>query len=451
MSKESARLCLFVKAPAPGRAKTRLASVLGSSGAAALARSFLLDSLAIWQELGDSLLIAQTGTMDEQLDTKLAGLSCISQGEGSLGERMERVLRAGLEQADVAVAVGTDIPGLGVRDYQESLAMLEHCDAVVGPAEDGGFYLLALRSCPEGLLRDIPWSSPDTFERTVAALEAAGLKVEQLAAKFDVDEAADLPRLRHFMREHPETLPHTRALLSSRSISIIIPVLGEGARLRALLDSLRRMQGATTDGIVEVIVVDGGSRDDSVAIASSVPGIRVLRSEPGRARQMNHGAAEATGGILLFLHADTKLPENFAALIGGALADASTVGGAFRIRTRYDGQGTPRRWVRPFLRLADMRSRYSGLPYGDQAIFVRADAFRELGGFPELPLFEDLAFSEAMRERGELAILTTPVVVSGRRFQERPFYYFALMNSFPALYRLGVSPERLARFYKIVP
>ena len=197
----------------------------------------------------------------------------------------------------------------------------------------------------------------------------------------------------------------------------------------------------------ETIVVDGGSADATRSIASSVAGVRVLESRAGRAAQLNCGAAAATGGTLFFLHADAELPTNSLAQIQKQMHAGTHVAGAFRLRTRYDDAGRRRPWVRPFLGLADLRSRYTKSPYGDQGLFVRANEFWEVGGYPDQLLFEDLHLSQALSRRKRLAILPGPIVVSGRRFQERPLYYLALMNSFPLLYHLGVAPERMAALY----
>ncbi len=107
----------------------------------------------------------------------------------------------------------------------------------------------------------------------------------------------------------------------------------------------------------------------------------------------------------------------------------------------------PPSWVGPLLHLADLRSRYTGLPYGDQAVFVRAGVFDRLGGFPEQPLMEDLELSRRLRRAGKIRMVPASVRVSGRRFQSRPIYYFLLANVLPVLYRAGVPPARLARLY----
>ena len=224
-------------------------------------------------------------------------------------------------------------------------------------------------------------------------------------------------------------------------LSVILPVLDEERVIGARLDELRAL------GVDEIIVADGGSRDATCAIVtSSSPSVRLVSAPRGRALQMNAGAALATGDVLLFLHADVSLPADARAHIERALDSCTVVGGAFRTWTVAD---RPTR-LGPLLHLADLRSRLSSLPYGDQAIFVRAPVFRAIGGFPAIPLMEDLAFSRRLRERGRVRVVPARVRVSGRRFIERPVLYTLIVNIYPTLYRLGVPPSLLARFYRAV-
>ncbi len=174
-------------------------------------------------------------------------------------------------------------------------------------------------------------------------------------------------------------------------------------------------------------------------------GTRLLVAARGRATQMNAGAAAATGDVLLFLHADVELPKEASQGVADALRDPRVVAGAFRTWTVPDG--TRRPWLGPLLHLADLRSRYARVPYGDQAIFVRAEAFRAVGGFPEQPLMEDLEIGRRLRRIGRVRTAPSSVRVSGRRFQAHPLTYFIVMNVFPLLYRLGVTPRTLARLY----
>jgi rSAM/selenodomain-associated transferase 2 len=222
-------------------------------------------------------------------------------------------------------------------------------------------------------------------------------------------------------------------------ISLIMPVLNEERQIHDQLSGLDAI-----DGIHEIIVVDGGSTDRTAELVRQFPNVRFARASRGRATQMNAGARIATGHVLLFLHADVRLPLDASKLILSVLTDPNSVAGAFRTCTIADGR---RSWLGPFLHLADLRSRYTKLPYGDQAMFVRADVFWDVGGFPEQPLMEDLELSRRLSRVGEIKTLPISVRVSGRRFLARPIYYATLDNLMPFLYRAGVSPTRLAALY----
>ncbi len=222
-------------------------------------------------------------------------------------------------------------------------------------------------------------------------------------------------------------------------LSVVIPTLDEAARIGARLGELVAMSG-----VDEIVVADGGSRDATLHIASGFRGVRVVGAPRGRASQQNAGAEAATGDVLLFQHADVALPAGAVRLVEEALRHPLTVAGAFRTWTVPDA-GPSR--LAPLLHLADLRSRFSGLPYGDQAIFVRAEAFRAVGGFPEQALMEDLELSRRLRRLGRIRIVPASVRVSGRRFLARPVRSFLAVNVFPALYALGVAPATLQRLY----
>ena len=225
-------------------------------------------------------------------------------------------------------------------------------------------------------------------------------------------------------------------------LSVVIPVVDEAARLPLRLGEL-----AGAPGVLEVLVVDGGSTDGSAQVAARFPGVRVLAAPRGRASQLNAGAAAARGDVLLFLHADVQLPPDAAAHVARALAAPGTVAGAFKTWTVDD---TGRGRLGPLLHLADLRSRYTRLPYGDQALFVRREAFVRAGGFPAQALLEDYELARRLRRLGRIARVPARVRVSGRRFLARPLYAFAVVNVLPLLYRLGVGPDWLARLYRPV-
>nr|WP_228530825.1 MULTISPECIES: TIGR04283 family arsenosugar biosynthesis glycosyltransferase [Myxococcaceae] len=242
---------------------------------------------------------------------------------------------------------------------------------------------------------------------------------------------------------------HTRGAGAARTagaaravrLSVIIPTLDEAERIGERLRELAAMTG-----VHEVWVVDGGSRDATRERVREAPGVHLLEAPRGRARQMNAGAAAASGDVLLFLHADVALPPEAPAHVARALGDTRTVAGAFKTWTVADAGARSR--LGPLLHLADLRSRYTHLPYGDQALFVRAEAFRAAGGFPEQPLMEDLELSRRLRRQGHIARVDARVRVSGRRFLARPVFYFLAVNLFPLAYALGATPEQLLGLYR---
>lgn len=221
------------------------------------------------------------------------------------------------------------------------------------------------------------------------------------------------------------------------ALAIVVPMLDEAATLPALLVHLAgwRARGC------EVVLVDGGSRDDSVEMARAA-GFRVLIAERGRARQMNAGAQACGGALLLFLHADTRLPEAADAMVCAALA----VQAWGRFDVRIDGRPL---MLRVVAALMNLRSRLSGIATGDQAIFVRRDVFEAVGGFPDQPLMEDIELSCRLLRVSRPACLRARVRTSGRRWEQRGVWRtIALMWRLRWAYWRGVPAERLAEAYR---
>ena len=216
-------------------------------------------------------------------------------------------------------------------------------------------------------------------------------------------------------------------------LSVIIPTLNEEESLGGLIKRL-----AASPGIFEFVVADGGSTDRTCGLVGTG---HLVFSDPGRGMQLRAGASVATGDVLLFLHADVVPPQDLAAQISSAL-DAGFVGGNFRLR--YPEGGFLGRWLESLVPLYRLMGRY----YGDSGIFVRRDVYDACGGFPHVPIMEDIIFVERMERAGRTAYLTGPIESSTRRFKSRAVRTLLLWGIMQLLFALGVSPWRLAKLYR---
>ena len=219
-------------------------------------------------------------------------------------------------------------------------------------------------------------------------------------------------------------------------ISIIIPTLNEASNIKEVITS------SQSSNNVEIIVVDGGSQDQTLLIAKSL-NVQVIISSPGRAHQMNAGAMAASGEILLFLHADTRLPTNFEQMIRTTLVKPGIVAGAFALRINAPDWG---------LRLVEFgvkwRSHLWQMPYGDQGIFLTKDVFQQVGNFPQMPIMEDFELMRKLKTLGKIYLLPTPVITSPRRWLKKGIIQTTLWNQIIVIaYLLGISPHRIRNWY----
>ncbi|MDH3215684.1 MAG: TIGR04283 family arsenosugar biosynthesis glycosyltransferase [Candidatus Krumholzibacteria bacterium] len=225
-----------------------------------------------------------------------------------------------------------------------------------------------------------------------------------------------------------------------QTISVIIPVYREAHRINNVIGHVRRLDRM---GRCQVIVVDG---DPSGATRDAVEDRNVitLTSSRGRARQMNAGASLAKSAILLFLHADTYLPDNGIELISATMKDRRYVGGAFGFR--FD---STRMSLALFAYLASMSARITRLPLGDHAIFVRKEYFAQVGGYPDIPIMEDVELMRRIKKRGDrISVLKERVTTSARRIEREGMVYCAIRSALLlSSYSLGISPARLKKYY----
>jgi rSAM/selenodomain-associated transferase 2 len=219
-------------------------------------------------------------------------------------------------------------------------------------------------------------------------------------------------------------------------ISVVIPTFNEARIIETTIRSLLARAGE-----LEIVVADGGSTDGTLEHLAGIPQLKKIVSPPGRGKQMNAGAQAAAGDVFLFLHADTLLPPRAFRAIEQALSDPRVSGGSFTLH--FDDPGL-------FFKILGAFSRFNHIfsTYGDQGLFLRAETFRALGGFRDLPVMEDVEIQKRIRAAGRFVKIHQPATTSARRYQEKGLWRQHFRTTLIVLgYHLGVSPEFLGRFY----
>ncbi len=440
----SRRLIIFTRYPVPGSTKTRLIPALGAEGAADLQRQMTEHTLAAINSLiNDEVMLQVRYEGGEESDMKGwlgDDISFMSQGEGDLGDRMNSAFTGSFREGfEKVVVIGTDCPSLDSEDVEEALDLLKENTLVLGPATDGGYYLIGIRSDAPGwfyelVFENIPWGTNQVFNSTVNALAETGLDVGLLDEKADVDEPEDLV---HWEEAKGSAGCGVRGALSAKdlSISVIVPVLNEEESIGEVIRKLK-------ENDVEIVVADGGSADRTVAICER-EGIIVVPSEPGRARQMNAGASAAAGNIFLFLHADTRLPDEFEDQVKETILEGA-VAGAFLFSTDMNTSS-----MRVIENATHFRAYRLGIVFGDQAIFAAREAFFRAGGYPEQPIMEDYELWKRLGRVGKRSLIPLSATTSARKWEKQGTWRTTLINQAVTwLYVMGVSPERLAKWYK---
>ncbi len=422
-------LIIFSRYPVPGEVKTRLIPLLGPSGAARLQRDMCIHIIRNVCQLNDEAVIEiHFEGSDEAAMKKMFGsdFAMHRQSEGDIGERMLQAFRKSFERGfENVVIIGSDCPFITPSIIRKAFDMLGNNDCVLGPAFDGGYYLIGLKKPFAGLFEAIDWSSKFVLEQTMSKTRSIGLSAILLDRLHDIDRPEDV-RLWEDLSVKIQT-----------KISVVIPAFDEEESISDTLKSLKSAED------IEVIVADGGSRDRTATIAQN-SGARLIRTEKGRALQMNKGAACAEGDILLFLHADTRLYPGFERDIRKSLADARNIAGSFSLSFGSD------RFSLKLIELgANLRSRIFELPYGDQGIFMKSSDFKAAGGFTEMPVMEDVDLVRRLRKKGRIIVLPGKAVSSARRFSRLGVMNAFLINQLVFIsFKSGAEPERIAGLYR---
>jgi uncharacterized protein len=437
MSQSLSCLIIFARYPTVGKVKTRLIPEVGAEAATEIyqqmAEHTLTQARNLKLQIDVSICVSFTGATELEMQTWLGlDLDYQLQVGADLGDRLIHAHRTKLDQGfHNLVIIGTDCPELSTTTLNQAFTQLQTHDLVLGGAIDGGYYLIGLKKFLPKLFSNIPWSTSTVLAKTLDIAKNLGMSEFMLPTLIDVDTAQDL-----------EVWEKVKAQILYPKISIIIPTLNEALNLERSLQSIStNLQNPAQN--IEIIIVDGGSSDQTLAIASKFKEVKTISATLGRANQMNLGASAATGEILVFLHADTILPWGFEAIVQQILTKPQIIAGAFKL------QIDDRDWR---LRLVEWginwRSQYLQLPYGDQAIFIKSATFQNLGGFAQLPIMEDFELILRLKTMGKIAIAAQSVTTSARRWQKLGIFRTTLINQIIIMgYFLGIKPTRLASWY----
>jgi len=435
------RLIIFTRYPEPGTTKTRMIPALGAGGAADLQR-WMTDHLVakvkpLIEQWSLTVEVRFEGGSERLMREWLGpSFSYRHQGRGDIGRRMQRSLADGFQEGYTSIVIiGSDVPDISSAIIHRAFEELQKNSLVLGPAGDGGYYLIGLQKVDENqaypeLFEAINWGTSEVLSQTIAAAHQIGIGYALLDTLKDVDRPADLKVWNRALRSQSN-------LTAKKHISIIIPTLNEANVVGETITRLLKSEQ------VEILVVDGGSSDGTDEIAREL-GARVLATAPSKAGQMNAGAAEAQGAVLLFLHADTRLPENFEEKVLTAAARRGFCAGAFTLEIDSTDRG-----MRFIERAANWRARIFKMPYGDQALFVSRNLFLEIGGFADYPIMEDFELVRRLKKKGKIAILPDSVKTSPRRWQNLGVLTTWLLNQIILVaYFIGIPPRRLASWYR---
>jgi rSAM/selenodomain-associated transferase 2/rSAM/selenodomain-associated transferase 1 len=435
------RLIIFTRYPETGTTKTRMIPILGAKGAANLQREMtehVLSQMVGPAASNDVAIEIRYEGGNEDLMRRWLGseLEYVLQKGDDLGERMQQAFEDAFESgATSAVIIGTDIPDLTGRVIKNAFNVLKQKKMVLGPAKDGGYYLIGFPKnvfspVVDDLFAGIKWGEKDVLKKTINAVKSLGISYTLVDELDDVDRPEDL-----FIWERRKNNIHHN--VEASGISVIIPALNEANSIADTIASIGH--GNNT----QIIVADGGSLDDTVPIARSL-GATVIKSTPPRSRQMNQGADAAAEKVLLFLHADTRLPEDFDQVVFRAIKKPGFAAGAFELRI-----DSPDPVLRFIEYVANRRSRYLKTPYGDQAIFMLSKVFHQIGGFPAKPIMEDFELIRRVRKKGDVVTIPKPVVTSPRRWMNHGILKTTLINQLIVLsYYMGISPDTIVRLYR---
>jgi hypothetical protein len=433
MKKNHKALLVFFRYPEAGRVKKRLARGLGGKKAAEVYEKLLRRTLGIvcdFRSRNPDVRILLYHTPEDSpvlVRARFSGPWEFRSQEGRhLGERMESALQSVLSAgAGRAVLIGSDLADLSVSDLEEAFERVRPKTAVLGPAADGGFYLIGIGEPCTAPFRFEKWGSADICSRTAGEFSNSGFHVEFVSERKDVDRPEDLAGL-------------DGSFLFHSALSVIVPTLGPPAKHAAFLNSL---QDSLWPGD-EILLIEGAEKDE-ISVDAYSDALTCVKCLKGRGIQQNAGAKLAKGNLLFFLHDDTTPPPNFPYLIRRECQDGRVAMGCFRLEFFPSN-----RLLDLIARWATWRAAVFRLPYGDQGLFCRREIFESAGGFGRKYLFEDVDLVRRCRKYGKLVILPERIRTSSDRFTRKGILAASVQNHMiMMLDRLGVDEKLLYSLY----
>lgn len=438
---DSSVLVIFCKRPKRGVGKQRVAAEMGDAAALQLSERLLACALEDASEWRGPVVIAPARQNDiSWAGELLPGATVIAQQGANLGERINHVDREIRKLGGQQILyIGTDAPGLTADNLAQARHALQHSDAAIIPARDGGVTLLGSRKAwPE--LAALPWETAHLAGALTDCCEFAGLTLTRLSKGYDVDHREDLLDAAADLRN--DNRPARRSLLEwinrEHAISVVIPVYQDATALQALLGRLNRILLSTD----QIIVVDAEHSAECAAVCEHFDAVYESDNSQ-RGTRLNRGSDTSNNPILWFLHADAEPAATAPDAIRRHIA-AGGDGGFFHFS--FSGRRT---WYKALLEKAINLRTVSGIPYGDQGLFATRQAFATAGGFSDEPLFEEVRLVKKLRDAGRFKEIDLPIGVSPRRWERDGWFKRTLQNRLLVLgHLLGMPGHALARIYR---
>lgn len=383
-------IIVFTRVPEAGKTKTRMMPYYTEEQCKALHEAFLKDIGEMLAQTSHDVIISYAGKGQAFLKQVFGtDAKYIEQTGDDLGDRMRNAIAWAIEYGyDKVVLFGTDVPELRTESIDAAFSLLGSNDVVLGPTEDGGYYLIGMKALCEEAFDIKKYGTDGVLSETMKSITESGKQVRLIDSYYDLDEPLDIQGYRERMREDKKLqVSNTGKFISENSkVSIIIPIYNENKTVESMMSQLRLYQDDA-----EIIFVDGGSTDDTLSKIGEQ--FKLIRTEKGKGHQMNEGAKASTGDILFFLHCDSEIPPRIVEEIRTCMT--SNQYGCFGIGFRSRNFFMHTNKV-----ISNHRAFRRGIPFGDQGIFIDRKLFFDMGMFPELPLMEDYEFALKLKSRG---------------------------------------------------